>query len=212
MKNILRILFCSVLLVWTANVKADIQFGIGGQVGLVSTDGTEKEGTAADTSDQTHSVEELFVGADIFIEHVGDNDGTIGLSYVPFDIELGSGSRVDVDGDDAAENDDGTRKASADLTDFATLYANVPLGSNGFYGLVGFHMATITTSETLNESSYGNEDIHGYQIGFGKRDGNTKLELSYSDFEDISLSSTGGGTNSVTADADALTLRLSYGF
>ena len=42
--------------------------------------------------------------------------------------------------------------------------------------------------------------------------GNVKLELFYSDFEDISLSSSGGGTNSVSADADALTLRLSYGF
>ena len=86
------------------------------------------------------------------------------------------------------------------------------MGSDGFYGLVGYHFATITTTETLNESSYGNEDITGYQIGFGKRNGNVKLELTYSDFEDISLTATGGGTNSISADADALALRLSYGF
>ena len=158
------------------------------------------------------SFEELFVGADLFIEHVADGGFTIGLSYVPLDIELGSGSRTDVDGDDAAENDDGLRSATADITDFTTLYANVPMGSNGFYGLVGYHFATITTQETLNESSYGNEDITGYQIGFGKRDGNVKLELTYSDFEDISLTATGGGTNSISADADAIALRLSYGF
>jgi hypothetical protein len=52
----------------------------------------------------------------------------------------------------------------------------------------------------------------GLQVGFGKRDGNAKIELAYSDFEDISISSTGGNTNKVTADADALTLRFSYGF
>jgi len=212
MKNIIRILFCLALLIFTTNVKADVQFGIGGQLGLVDTAGTETEGTAADTSNRSTSFEELFVGADLFIEHVADGGFTIGLSYVPLDIELGSGSRTDVDGDDAAENDDGLRSATADITDFTTLYANVPMGSNGFYGLVGYHFATITTQETLNESSYGNEDITGYQIGFGKRDGNVKLELTYSDFEDISLTATGGGTNSISADADAIALRLSYGF
>ena len=42
---------------------------------------------------------------------------------------------------------------------------------------------------------------------------NIKYELAYSDFEDISISSTGGdNNNSVTAEADAITFRLSYGF
>ena len=212
MKNIIRILFCSVLLVWSANVKADVQFGIGGQMGFVSTDGTETEGTAADTSDRSKSLEEFFVGADIFIEHVGDNGFAIGLSYIPFDIEMGSGDRLDEDGSDAAENDNGTRTAAADLTDFYTVYGNVPLGSNGVYVLAGYHFATVEPSVSLNNSTYGNVDVEGYQIGLGKRDGNAKIELAYSDFEDISLTATGGGTNSVAANADALTLRVSYGF
>ena len=64
----------------------------------------------------------------------------------------------------------------------------------------------------MNESSYGNEDIQGYQLGFGQRQGTFKYEFAYSDFEDISLSATGGGTNSISADADAFTFRMSYGF
>ena len=116
MKNIIRILFCSALLIFTTNVKADVQFGIGGQLGLVDTAGTETEGTAADTSNRSTSFEELFVGADLFIEHVADGGFTIGLSYVPLDIELGSGSRTDVDGDDAAENDDGLKVRATLLT------------------------------------------------------------------------------------------------
>ena len=71
---------------------------------------------------------------------------------------------------------------------------------------------TVTTTETLNESSYGNTDIDGYQIGIGKRAGSVKMELAYSDFDDISLTATGGGTNTIAADADAMTFRLSYGF
>ena len=208
----LNILVATLMFTFFTSVKAEVQFGFGLIAGQTSVDGTETECTAADTSDRSASFDEVFVGGDIFVEMIQDSGLTYGLSYVPLDIEIGSGSRVDSDGDDAAENDDGTRTASADLSDLITVYANVPVGGNGFYGLVGAHMVTVKTSETLNESSYGNEDIFGYQLGFGQRSGNLKLEVAYSDFEDISLSSSGGGTNSISADADALTLRMSYGF
>lgn len=212
MKKLIAIISTSVMMLCMSASYAEVQFGVALQTGNLSTSGTETEGTAADTSNRSKSFDEFFVGADIFIEHVSDNGLTLGLSYVPLDIEIGSGKRTDVDGDDPAENDDGTRTASADVSDLITLYTNVPMGTNGWYGLLGAHFTTITTSETLPNSSYGDEDIMGLQVGFGKRDGNAKIELAYSDFEDISISSTGGNTNKVTADADALTLRFSYGF
>lgn len=212
MKKLIAIISTSVMMLCMSASYAEVQFGVALQTGNLSTSGTETEGTAADTSNRSKSFDEFFVGADIFIEHVSDNGLTLGLSYVPLDIEIGSGKRTDVDGDDPAENDDGTRRASADVSDLITLYTNVPMGTNGWYGLLGAHFTTITTSETLPNSSYGDEDIMGLQVGFGKRDGNAKIELAYSDFEDISISSSGGNTNKVTADADALTLRFSYGF
>jgi hypothetical protein len=55
-------------------------------------------------------------------------------------------------------------------------------------------------------------DVEGYQVGFGSRSGNMKYELAYSDFDSIKLTGTGGGTNTVTADADALTFRIAFGF
>ena len=212
MRKLIAIISTSVMMLCMSVSYAEVQFGVALQTGQLSTSGTEKEGTAADTSNRSKSFDEFFVGADIFIEHISDNGLTLGLSYVPLDIEIGSGKRTDVDGDDPAENDDGTRRASADVSDLITLYTNVPMGTNGWYGLLGAHFTTITTSETLPNSSYGDEDIMGLQVGFGKRDGNAKIELAYSDFEDISISSSGGNTNKVTADADALTLRFSYGF
>ena len=208
----LNILVATLMFTFFTSVKAEVQFGFGLIAGQTSVDGTETEGTAADTSDRSASFDEVFVGGDIFVEMIQDSGLTYGLSYVPLDIEIGSGSRTDSDGDDAAENDDGTRTASADLSDLITIYANIPFGGNGFYGLAGYHLVTVSTAETLNESSYGNEDIQGYQLGIGQRSGNFKYEFAYSDFEDISISSTGGGTNSISADADALTLRMSYGF
>ena len=213
MRKIISSIAGSILLFWTSFAQAEgFQFGVGFMAGQLNADGTETEGTAADTSNRSKSFDELFYGADLFAEIVGDNGFTIGLSYIPVDIEIGSGSRTDTDGDDAAENDDGTRSASADIEDLMTLYTNMPMGSNGWYALLGYHMATVTTSETLPNSSYGNEDITGYQLGLGKRNGNTKIELAYSDFEDIDISATGGNTNSVSADADALQLRVSFGF
>tara|TARA_B100001564_G_scaffold321576_1_gene300271 strand:- start:25 stop:654 length:630 start_codon:yes stop_codon:yes gene_type:complete len=209
MKKLLSIIFASFLLISTA--KAEMSYGIGLMAGQVSSSGSETEGTAADTSDRSKSFDEFFVGADIFVEKELGNGMIFGVSYVPVDVELGSGKRSDSNGADPDENDDGERKASADLSDLITLYGNFPLGGSG-YALAGMHFTTVTTSETLPTSSYGNEDIFGYMVGLGTKTDNVKLELFYSDFEDISLSSSGGGTNSVSADADALTLRLSYGF
>jgi len=204
-------LLSTILLLTSVSVKADVQFGFGLMTGQVSTDGTESEGTAADTSNRSKSIDEFFIGGDLFMEFVADSGMTYGISYVPVDVELGSGERTDVNGSDAAENDDGIRSASADVSDLMTLYTNIPVGDNGWYGLLGYHFATIETSETLNTSSYPDEDITGYQIGLGQRIDKFKYELSYSDFEDINISST-GGRNSVSADADALTFRISFGF
>ena len=213
MNNLTKLFAIAIFSIWGSVAHAEIKYGLGLMAGQVSTDGSETEGTAADTSTRSKSIEEIFVGADLYVESVSDNGFAIGLSYVPFEIELGSGQRTDTNSaaDIASEADTGTRKASADLTDFFTLYANVPMGEK-LYALLGYHFATISTSETLNETSYPDADVEGYQVGFGSRSGNMKYELAYSDFDSIKLTGTGGGTNTVTADADALTFRIAFGF
>tara|TARA_X000001036_G_scaffold240769_1_gene224545 strand:+ start:676 stop:1311 length:636 start_codon:yes stop_codon:yes gene_type:complete len=211
MKNILKIIAAGLMVITFTSAKADIQIGLGLMLGQVDTSGTETEGAAADTSNRTKSIEEQFAGADLFIETVADDGTTFGISYIPFDIELGSGSRTDVNtaADIAAEADTGTRKAEAQLVNFITLYTNIPMGSNGWYALLGGHMATVETAETLPNATYGNVDVYGAQIGLGMRSGNLKYEASFSDFSDISVAS---GNNSVSADADSMQFRISYGF
>ena len=44
------------------------------------------------------------------------------------------------------------------------------------------------------------------------KSGKIKYEISYSDFEDISLSTENGGNNSISADADAMAFRMSFAF
>ena len=53
--------------------------------------------------------------------------------------------------------------------------------------------------------------MNGYQIGLGKRGDNYKFEVFYSDFEDISLTASGGkGSHKIEADADVLGMKLSF--
>ena len=211
MKNILKVLAAGLMVITFTSAKADVQIGLGLMLGQVSTDGTETEGAAADASNRTKSIEEQFAGADLFIETVADDGTTFGVSYVPFDIELGSGSRTDssAGADIAAEADTGTRSAEAQLTNFITVYTNIPMGDGGWYALAGGHMATIETIESLPNASYGNIDVFGAQLGLGLRSGNLKYEASYSNFGDISVAS---GKNSIAAEADSMQFRVSYGF
>ena len=212
MKKLLSLVCGSFLL--TSAAKAEMTFGVGFMAGQVSSSGTETEGTAADTSTRDKSFDEFFVGADIFAEKELANGVSIGVSYVPVDVELGSGKRTDssTGADVASEADTGTRTAKAELENLMTLYGNFPFGGNGSYALAGMHYTKVSTTETLPNSSYGDENIYGGLIGIGRKNGNRKIELFYSDFESINLTATGGNTNKVTADADALTLRLSVGF
>ena len=144
----LNILVATLMFTFFTSVKAEIQFGLGLIAGQTDVSGTETEGTAADTSTRTASFKEAFVGGDIFVEMVSDSGFTYGVSYVPLDIEIGSGSRTDssTGADVASEADTGTRTASADLSDLVTVYANIPFGGNGFYGLAGYHLVTVSTA------------------------------------------------------------------
>ena len=59
MKRIISAITGSILLVWSSFAQAEIQFGFGLMTGNLSTDGTETEGTAADTSTRSKSFEEF---------------------------------------------------------------------------------------------------------------------------------------------------------
>ena len=208
MKSIIKILAASLLIMSITSAKAEIKFGVGVMGGLLSTDGKEVD-PIADTSQQSKSLKEQFVGGDVFLEYIFSNDIAVGLAYVPYAIDIGSGSRTDTGIND---DDTGTRFVSAELDDLSTLYVNYPIGGNGGYALVGAHMATITTSETLPETTYGNDDIYGIQLGAGQRVGNMKYEVAYSNFETISIAGTGTSGLKAEADADVLMFRMSYGF
>ena len=192
-------------------------FGAGVTIsaGEMETSGTETEKTVTGVTSGTESktITEGFAWVSVYAE-IKDFifDGfTIGVDYVPYDIDLGSGNRQDTsttDGD--AGVDTGERSASAEASDLTTIYVNIPL-PGPFYGLAGYHDVSITTTESLPTSTYGDVDINGTMLGLGLKSDHQKLELAYSDFDSISLTST-ANTNKITADMDAWQLRYSLGF
>ena len=215
MKNKILTGLASLMLMFSiSTLKADVNVGASVMLGQLDTSGSETEitdlGGATDKNSKT--LKETFLGASVFLELVADNGFALGIDYVPVDVDIGDGKRTDTDGGfSSGEADTGTRTASASLEDLITIYANIPLGGNGVYALAGYHTVDVTTSETLPNSSYGNADLNGYQVGLGKKGDNFKFEFFYSDFDDISLTAAGGsGSHKIEADADAMGLKLSF--
>ena len=214
MKKSLISFFAVFALAFSTPAAADVDIGVSLMQTTVSHDGSEREKTSAgDQETTTTSVEEKFYGGSIYLELVADSGFTIGLDYVPVEIEIGDGSRTDSDSGESTNDDDtGTRSASANIEDLFTLYLNVPVMGSNFYGALGYHTAEVTTSETLPTSTYPNANIHGYMVGLGYRSGKFKAEVGYSDFQEIKLESSAGDGTEIKADGDATYAKLSYGF
>ena len=177
-------------------------------LGQVETDGTETERTVSGVTSETTnaSKSENYIGGSVFAEteYAGL---TLGLDVVPFKIKLGDGKRTDTTSDaNESTQEDGTVSAEANLDYLTTIYAHYPIGD--WYAGLGYHMTKVSTDEKLHTSSYGNQDINGLQYAIGKNSGSLRYELSYSDFDDISLTSSNG--DKITADADNLMFKLSY--
>ncbi len=184
--------------------------GISVILGEADTSGTESEKSGSvGPETNTKTIKESFVGGSLFIE--GDlGPFTIGFDWVPLDIDLGSGKRTDTTSDSNESTDDsGTYSASADMENLLTLYVNYPIGPG--YVLAGIHHADITTTEALPNSTYPNDSVSGYQIGYGIKGDRFAAEVFYSDFDDVSLTST-SGSSKITGDADVYGVKLKASF
>ena len=214
MKKITLVLL-SFLFISIQSVKAEVGFGITGALHMLDASGTETIRSSAETNTGSHA-EDVMV-PELFLEAITDNGGAVGISYIPT-RDVGSKSRTDT-GDQSA----GTYKAEAELDNVIQLYADIPtsLGVSGYdiYAKVGIQHATIKTLESLNSgSSYPDQDVLGYTLGFGSKGdlpvGNLyyKAEATYTAFEDYDQRSDSTPANSVTAELEDIAVKLSIGY
>ena len=189
----------------TTAVFAEVRIGLNAAFSSFDTSGSETLRQSGNVTNK--SVTEDLVVPSIFAEVMGDNGIAIGLDYVPV-AELGSGT-----GDDDDNETSGANKASAELASHMTVYLLKEI-NNGVFVKAGIAIADVDTTENLSTGdSYGNTDTRGLMIGVGKHiDFNSLFvrgSLSYTDYEEVSITSTGG--SKVKADVDSVAATLSIG-
>tara|TARA_B100000963_G_scaffold225689_1_gene196862 strand:+ start:235 stop:888 length:654 start_codon:yes stop_codon:yes gene_type:complete len=215
-KTILVIMFALLTLVGKAH--AEMTYGISGAITKIDASGTETEGGEKNSG----SADNTAIIPSVFAEYPYTDTITLGLDYIPLraDVSSKTKSRTDVEtsvtGTAATTSTSRTQTAQAELKNHLTFYANYSLGS--YFVKAGVAFVELSTGESLGTGSkYGNEDIFGGVFGIGTQEGNHRFELVYTDYEDISLTSsvarTGVTTNNkIEADLDTIALKYSYVF
>ena len=185
------------LLIFSRLATADIGMGVTGTLAMIDASGSETEGTAADTSDRSKSVDNFVVYGSIFAEYIADNNFVIGVSYNPFsaDVSDKTHSRTDNSqaGDGEGRSGSNTQNAEAEIENYASVYMEIPMASA--YLKLGAAQIDVKTNENAvtNGGTYGDATLDAYILGIGVK-GDTdggyyyKIAAEYVDFEDLSLS------------------------
>ena len=216
MKKIITIAF-AIFFSFSNLAYAEMRYGISGALTFIDATGTETEGGETNSG----SADNLTIIPSIFLEFDAGNY-SVGLDYIPLDADVSSKTKIrsdtetSVSGTANETTTNRSQEAQAELSDHITLYANYNLG--GYYVKGGIAQVTINATESLaTGSKYGSVDVNGYLIGLGTGDGNHRFELVYTDYEDISITSSVTRTdvstaNKIDADLDTLALKYSYVF
>ena len=220
MKKITSALFVALMsgLFYTTSAMSELKIGVSAVAGVFNADGTEKEVTETNVSEQ----DILVTYGEIWIEKSFDQGFGLGLAFIPHSIGTPTEERTDVPltsvggTDSGTTSDSGTNKAQADVENHVTLYATVPLGDTGFYGKIGVsHMDVISGESISSGSAYPDVDVYGGSVAIGYEretaDVFLRLEIGASSYEEIAATSTTNTANSVTADVTGVTARISIG-
>ena len=210
-------LICSVSLMFGSTAFAT-SYGIGvtGSAAMIDASGSETEGTEADTSVRSESVDNFAVYGSIFLESTLDNGITFGLSHNPLAADVSDSVHERTETSETGEGEgvsgSNTRKADAEVKNYNQVYMEVPY--KGTYFKVGFAQIDVNTQENAltDGGTYGNATLDGYAIGVGAKgdfgnDSYAKISLEYVDFEELSLSSS--TNNSIKANLDVTEINIS---
>ena len=177
-----------------------------------------------DKSGQSRGEDIAGVTGSIFAEYSIDalNGVAIGLDIVPYEIDMGSGSNVRNGVTMGNQNNQsGTNKASVDMQYPITAYFLVP-SEQGLYLKAGVSYANLNIRESLTtNSTYKDQELFGghinigyeHELGnykYGPGDAFIRVEAGYSNWATVKAKSS-SGRNTVTADLDGMSARISIG-
>ena len=206
MKKI-TILFVTTLFTLTTSAFAGGMIGV--KYGTGDLDGTAKSYTAGTNTYAAQSGSKDSDFGAIFAEiNIKDSAISVGLEYVPFEAD------ISLTGDASG--------VSANVQDYTTIYALAmhELNEVSVYAKLGYSMADIgtikndSTTTTVNSKS---SELEGMMYGFGVQSKElpfglvARAEYTFTEFDDISVTTTSNGSAAVkkTADGDLTTLTIS---
>ena len=207
------------MLTFVGKSYAEMSYGVSLSFTQINADGTETEGGETNNGSADHNV----IIPSLFAEYAYSDTISVGLDFIPLkaDVSDKAKSRTDtetsVTGAGGPTSTSRTQSAQAELSNHVTLYSHYMI-TDAAYVKAGVAFVQLKTDESLGTGSkYGNEDIYGGVIGLGAKSGNSRFELVYTDYEDVSLTSTVARTgvttnNKIDADLDTLAFKYSYAF
>ena len=218
MKKALLVIMIT-MLTFVGKSYAEMTYGFSLGLTKINADGTETEGGETNDGSADHNV----IIPSLFAEYAYSDTISIGLDYIPMKADVSdkaktrSDTETSVTGTTTTTTTARTQSAQAELSNHVTLYSNYMLTDTAFVK-AGVAFVELNTDESLGTgSNYGNEDIYGAVIGIGAKQGNSRFEIVYTDYEDVSLTSTVARTgvttnNKIEADLDTLAFKYSYAF
>ena len=226
MKKIITILATLMLTTMSINFAKAEGFAVGvtGAYNMIKADGTETEGTAADTSTRTKSVDnDVFTGS-VFGEYsfanvsYANSGVTFGVRYTPGSADVSDKvfTRTDAASPVVADGDNGTYKAQAQVENYINYYLDIPLFSS-VYVKAGWAQIDVKTQESATSTtigSYGDATLDGINYGLGVKgeDGNIIWKLAYEVTNFDTLNLTSSTSNKIKADLDTSEVNLSVGY
>ena len=168
MKKTILTTFCMMFIASSAYA---VSMGVSGTALYYDASGTE----TTKSSNQKNQADEngLAPIPSLFIETESDTGGIIGMEVIPYGAKVADfdNSRTDTDTDDASDTS-GNNKGDVNFKNHITLYLEQPIstGIDDSFIKFGISRVTIETDESLaTGTTYGDENVLGLMIGFGKK-------------------------------------------
>ena len=168
MKKTILTTFCMMFIATSAYA---VSMGISGTALYYDAEGTE---TVKSSNQKNTAGENGFAPIpSFFIETESDNGGIIGMEIIPYGAKVADfdNSRTDTDTDDSSDSS-GNNKGDVNFKNHITLYLEQPVSSpiDDSFIKFGVSRVTIETDESLaTGTTYGDENVMGLMIGFGKK-------------------------------------------
>ena len=204
----LTILIFSILFTLSTTAFAGGMIGV--KYGNGDLEGNAQSYTAGSTTYAAESGSKDNEFGAIFAEiNIKESPISVGLEYVPFDANISLDSR-------------NSSEQSANVSDYTTIYALAmhELSNFSVYAKLGYSQADIGTVKandaetTINSNS---DSLEGMMYGFGLQSQElpfglvARAEYTFTEFDDISVTTTSNGSAAVkkTADGELTTLTIS---